>query len=381
VTPQRISTPEVVTVDDLKDLAAAGGPCVTVAMKIPDPLHIRTHIKNGIRGLEKSLHDFGVDERTTATLMGPIQSLASSVEAEGQWRRDLILFRSPNIFRYFSVPELTREFADVGNHFQVRPLLSVIGFEQRFHVLALSQKHVRLLRCTYRGVEEVPLRGVAPQNLETWLNARIPDHVLENRSTGGPSTGSMKGVTFGTSTDAERHSEYLAHFFREIDAGIHRVPGSEDLPLILAGVVAETRLYARGNTHTRLLEDTVHGSPEKLPAKELHERALRIARHTFSKALSKTLQDMKQHRGAGRVVTDTESILKAAHAGRVADLLVREDAEGRGGWDEVKQEMLPGSQDLLNLAALQTLVHGGQAFALNSSDMPEPAGMAALLRY
>jgi hypothetical protein len=381
MTPQKVSTPEVVTFDDLRTMAEAVGPCITIGVEIPDPQQIRPRVKNSIRDPEKSLEDFGVDKHTAAMLMGPIQNLASSVEMEGQWHRDLVLFRSRELFRYFSVLELDKGFVEVGEEFQIRPLLSQISVEQRFYILALSQKHVRLLRGSYRSVEEVPLRGVVPQNLETWLNARIPDHVLDNRSSGGPSTGSMKGVMFGTNSDQDRSGEYLAHFFRAIDSGLRKILGAEDAPLILAGVLPETKLYARVNSYPRLLEETVQGSPEKLSANELQKRSIEIARHTFTRLLSKTMQDVKQRSGTNRVVTDTDSILKAACEGRVSVLLLCEDAERRGAWDEATQEVLPGDQDLLNLAALRTLSHGGHAFALPSSAMPEPASMVALLRF
>jgi hypothetical protein len=381
MTPEKISTPEVIGFDDLKDLAKTRGLCITIALAIPDPAQIRPRINNSLRGLQKSMQDFAVDERTASGLLAPIQSFASSVEIEGQWGRNLVLFRSHDVFRPFSVLDLARDFIDVGHQFQIRPLLSMVGLEQRFYVLALSRNHVRLLRATQQQAKEVPLDGVIPQSLQTWLNERIPDHVLDNRSSIGPTAGSMKGVVFGTSTDQERHNEHLAHFFGEIDSGVRAILGSGDIPLILAGVAEETRLYARVNTYPRLVADSIQGSPEKVSATELHERAKGIARHTFTKALQKALEEMKNERGAGPAITDARSILKAAHEGRVADLLFREDAELRGAWDETTQEIRPGEQDLLNLAALRTLSNSGRAFALRSSDLPEPASMAALLRF
>jgi Bacterial archaeo-eukaryotic release factor family 3 len=381
MTPQKIATPEVVTIDDLKELASANGPCITLAVDIPDPLQIRTRMKNSIRGLEKRLHYAGVDTSTAGTLMEPIQALAASIEDQRQWGSDLVLFRSPEIFRYYMVPELTREFVEVGPRFQIRPLLSIIALEQRFYLLALSQKHVRLLRATHHSVEEVPLHGRAPENLEAWMHARTPDHVLDNRSTGGPSTGSMKGVMFGTSTDLERRNEYLAHFFSAIDSGIRGILSSGDTPLILAGVTSETALYARENTYSRLLEETVPGSPEKLSAGELHQHGLTIVRRTFTPLLTKALQDMKKQQGTPRTASGAEAVLKAINEGRVADLFFPEDEEQRGTWDEAAQQIRPGDEDLLNLAAVQTLSYNGHAFALKRSDMPEPAGVAALLRF
>jgi hypothetical protein len=69
--------------------------------------------------------------------------------------------------------------------------------------------------------------------------------------------------------------------------------------------------------------------------------------------------------------------------GRVRHLYIDEVArklgvfEGskRGGrWDW-------GEEDLLNVAAVETIMQGGLAFALPTSRMPEGAAAAAILRY
>jgi hypothetical protein len=64
------------------------------------------------------------------------------------------------------------------------------------------------------------------------MNSRIPDHVLDNWSAGGPSVGKMKRVVFGTNSDRERHQGYLIHFFQEVDKGYPAAsgvfPGSVD---------------------------------------------------------------------------------------------------------------------------------------------------------
>ncbi len=45
----------------------------------------------------------------------------------------------------------------VANHFYVKPLIQALQSERVFYVLALSQKHIRLLQCTEDSSEEVEL--------------------------------------------------------------------------------------------------------------------------------------------------------------------------------------------------------------------------------
>lgn len=364
------TTPEVVSFADLRSLAEAQRPCITVSIAIPDPLQLRTRMKDATREVERHLKAAGIEGATATVLLEPIHSLASSMERAGEWSVGLALFRSPDVFRYFLLPEPSWEFVTVSERFQIRPLLPLLSREQRFYILALSQKHIRLFYCTYKGEREVQLGRLAPQSLQDWMNARIPDHVLDNRAVGGPSVGHMKGVMFGTSTDRERQDEYLTHFFIEVDKGIHQILGSEAAPLILVGVDTEIALYRRVNSYSHLMEQAVSGSPNPLTAEEIYRRALEIVTRAFSAPLRKVISEFEDYRNKNRVSLGVDRILLHACEGRVSDLLVREDAvNGDAG------------EDPLNLAALETVLHRGQAFALKAHEMPEKVDAAALLRF
>ncbi|MCU1337987.1 MAG: hypothetical protein JWO19_3568 [Bryobacterales bacterium] len=400
----RKSSPELsdtVTFEDLRFLAHAQGLCITMAITIPDPTQVQIHLKNAIRDIEKGLSSRGLDASKATELVEPLHSFAVRIEADKAWGVELVLFRSWDILRGFRLSELSgngaaKEFVVTGDRFQIRPLLPSMSRDQRFYVLALSQKHVRLFLCTFRAVQEIPLVGIAPQNLETWLHNRIPDHVLDNRAKAGPSVGSMQGVMFGTSTDRDRHDEYLTHFFKEIDKGLHKVLAGQNLPLLLAGVEPEIALYRKVNTYPQLLESGVHGSPDGLTHGDLHTRAVEAVKHTFSAPLRKVLRDFKDFRDTNRVSFSIPEILKRAQEGRVADLLIRKDAEYLGTWNGVTMQIKKGpastqrlspqaiseqDSDLLNLAALETLSHRGKVFALKRSEMPLESDAAALLRF
>jgi len=255
--------------------------------------------------------------------------------------------------------------------------------EQRFHLLALGRQHVRLLHCTHHRAEEAVIRGTVPQNMDVWLHNRIPDHALDNRAVAGPSTGTMKGVVFGTSTDRDRDEQYLAHFFKEIDGGVTTILRGDTAPLVLAGVEYELAIYRRVNTYGRLLEKTVQGSPDGLAGWILHERAMEIVMQTSSEPLRKSLADFQKHKDTARVATDASTAIRAGWQGRVSGLFVAENAEQRGAWNEQTQDIETddSGEDLLNAAALQTVRHGGRAFVLSRSEMPVPAEVVAVLRF
>ena len=386
MTRRETAEPEVVSFEDLRVLAAAKSPCVTVAVRVPNPVQIHTQLKNAVRGVEQGLKDRDIDDETAADLAAPIHALAAHIEERKEWSKAIMLFRSPDIFRYFAMRDLEQEFVTVGDRFQIRPLLSLLSRHQEFYLLALSLKHVRLFHCTHHSGEELEWRGLAPQSLHVWMNTRQPDHLLDNRAAGGPSVGSMKGVVFGTNTDRERQDEYVMHFFNQVDKALEKILVDKSIPLILAGVESEVALYRRVNTYPQLMDRAIHGSPDGSPARELRERALKTVREVFSAPLRKALDWFEQYRGTSRVASKLDEILKAASEGRISDLILREDAAYLGIWDACAQTILAprdhsGQEDLLNRAALETVIRKGQAFAVKTSEMPNRMDAFAVLRF
>jgi hypothetical protein len=293
------------------------------------------------------------------------------------------VFRSPDIFLYFFLHQPVPELHAVEERFQIRPLLSAFSREQRFHLLGLSRHDVRLFHCTQHRIERASIRQVVSQNFRVWLATRQPDHVLENRAAAGPSVGSMKGVSFGTNTDREREDEYLAHFFKEIDNGVNTLLRDDTAPLLLAGTEDEIAIYRRVSTHRRLLDQCVHGSPDGLSERELHRRAMDIVTRVCSLPLQSAIAEFEKQRDKGRVSLDAQRVIKSAWEGGVADLFLSQRAEFIGRWNKKTYEVESGSpgEDLLNAAALQTVLHGGQAFGLEAEDMPEKHEIAAVLRF
>jgi hypothetical protein len=336
---------EFVTSHELSGLAKAAGPCISATLSIPDPSHLRPELNQTIRKLERQLKVASPDVRTAQTLLEPLRELASTVETEGDWAVALAIYRSPEMFHCFRVPEVAGEFSAVEDGFELRPLLKVVSREQRFHLLALSQKKVRLFDCSQYRIQEIELHGRVPHNLRVFLNGTMPSQAA--------------------ATDHEKQEEYLTHFFQEIDKGLHKILAGDTAPLLLAGVEYEVALYRRINSYPHLMKQDIHGSPDGVRPQQLYTSALEIIRTNFSAALQKLMHEFPAHRDARRVAFNVTDIVDAASQGRVSHVLLREDAEG--------------SQ--LNLAALQTLSHGGEAYALKLSEMPDNADIAAVIRF
>ncbi|HZP83493.1 MAG TPA: hypothetical protein VFB21_17750, partial [Chthonomonadaceae bacterium] len=91
--------------------------------------------------------------------------------------------------------------------------------------------------------------------------------------------------------------------------------------------------------------------------------------------------------GTGHASDHIEEIVPAARYGRIDALLV---ADSRPQWGRFEgdhhQVMLhasaePGDEDLVNYAAIQTLLNGGTIYTVEPEVLPNSAALAAIFRY
>jgi hypothetical protein len=279
-----------------------------------------------------------------------------------------------------------RPIARVGKRFDIRTLLEIRNAQKQFYILALSQNRTRLIECTESSSREIELTGTPVSYTES-RHTRKPDHVLDNRVTAGPSMGSGGGVMFGTSSDMDDKDEYVLHFFMELDKGVsNALRGSSD-PLIPAGVEHELALYRRVNTYPHLLEPGIHGAPDGLEAGNLHRRALELLDQCEAEPGAEVPEDFDKRVGTGHASTHIQQIVAAAWEGRVSHIYFQQGAAYMGAFDPVRMKVkhtedpLDSPVDLIQSAAEQTILHGGEAKILPSSAMPNGVPVCALMRY
>jgi hypothetical protein len=363
-----VSENAVLSTQDVKTMAAAAGPCISIYLPVAptgvDRREQTVRLKKAVERVQLLLREREVEDSLQRTLLEPIHTL---VEGGGYGHaKVLAIFRSPDLFRHYSLLWQLDEMVAVADHFQIGPLLPLLYKHKAFYILTLSQKNIRLLRCTDVSSEEVTLPDSIPHTLEEFMATDQPDHVLDNRSTGGPSTGSMKGVMFGTGTDREKKDEYMQHFYKQIDRGLSDLLRDDPAPVVLAGVDYELALYHNVTKYPNLVDDGVQGAPGGLKGGELHRRAVELVQSQNRLEVEDLLAQYDKLGGTDRTSTDAANILRAAREGRVAHLFLAE------GMDTAER---------YNMAAMQTILNSGQVHFAPLERMPGAETMAALFRY
>lgn len=378
------------SVKDLKPLLSAQGPCLSVYTGFsaaPPGQSAKLNAlewREAVRSADSKLKQYGAQGREMLESVSDWDAVAPDGKPAGN---SLAVFRSPDQFRVAWVNEHVPNRAVVGPRFYIRPLLRQVTRGAVFDILALSQKDVRMLRCTSRNSEEVPFPAGVKTNFDDWMNTAKPDHTSNNMETGGPSTGSMKGVLSTTSTtEREDKGEFLAHFFRQIDRGVNEILRSRNEPLVLAGVEYELSLYRTVNTYPHLAAEAVQGAPNGLKAGEMHARALEAMARCYRKKVDEVLAEYN-HKAGGGASNRLKDIVTAAHDGRVLTLLISDSLESTGVFNEathtVKARETGTSEDgdLINDAAVETILHAGQVYVVENGRMPNGAPLAAVFRF
>jgi hypothetical protein len=388
MTVLKVAALESIQFKDMPELVRSPGPCITFLLPPYRPggqaqsaaAILKTHLQEAKRQLDARR----VPESVATDLLAPLQQLTETAKFQSGSNLGCAIFRSPDAFSELDMIGPVKAELTVGGSFNIRPILAELHLPAAFYLLKLSKKSVALLRCAHLHTEPVALPKGVPETLEEAMEFKPPDHDLFNRSTAGPSVGTMQGVRFGTGSGREKQHTHLSDFYKAVDRGIVELLHNGDAPLILAGVDEEIASYRLINTYKSLLAQDIQGSPgDWVSQEDLLRHAHRIIREDRTEHAAAVLSDARERVPAARFSTDLTTILAAAVEGRVHHLYIDEVArklgvfEGskRGGrWDW-------GEEDLLNVAAVETILQGGLAFALPTSRMPEGAAAAAILRY
>jgi hypothetical protein len=380
---------EFQTLKDLKPILSSAGPCLSVYMTLSSASPAQSAKTNALewketlREVEASAGVYGDVGRELVRSISDWDEVLGGAEPKG---RSIVVLRSPEVFVVSWVEQAVQSRAVMMPHFDIRPLLPELTRHKAFYVLALSQKDVRLLRCSSHDAEEVPFPDNVKTSYDRWLNMEKPDHTTDNMGTGGPSTGSMKGVMFTTSTAREEKDEFLSHFFRQIDRGLNELLRGKTEPVVLAGVEYELPLYRSVSTYDHLCEEAVRGAPNGLKSGELHARALDATLRAYEQKVDEVLAEWN-HKVGSLASSRLKEVVTAAHDGRVLTLLVPESFERTGVFDEATHQVkgretgTAADEDLINDAAVQTVLHAGNVYVVPNGKMPNGAPLAAIFRF
>jgi hypothetical protein len=384
---------DLLTQDDMRSLVGRKDTsCVTIYLPThpvgediqQDPIRF----KNLLRKAEGLLEAEGMKKSALEKVLSPGRTLLKDTYFWQCQSDGLAVFATDGFFRYFRLPVSFEELAVVSERFHIKPLIPLLSESGRFYVLALSQNEIRLLQGSAHTVTEVQLEDV-PTSLGEALKYDHPEKQLQYH-TGTPSHGGKRPAVFhgqGVGTDDAKHKVEIKRYFDLVDKGIYEILSDQHDPLVLVGVEYLLPIYREANSYPHLLEEGVTGNPEHLSAKELHEKTWKVVEPVFTEGRRKAQEVYQGLAGTGRTSDDIEEVVPAAYQGRVDTLFVTLDAHRWGRFDtkkadlELHDQQQPGDEDVLDLAAIHSLINKGKVYVVKADQMPDGEPLAAVFRY
>jgi hypothetical protein len=382
---------DAITLDDLHALVSShASPCISLYMPThafgreseQDPLNFMRMVDQ----LQQQLVEQWISGAEAQDLLVPLRELVLDTAFWQQRSDALAVFLSRDLFRRYRLPVNFAASTTVKPRFAIRPLLPLVTEDDHFLLLTLSQRGVRLyegdaLAITPRGVPKLPT------NLKSILEMDAADQLSKQllmASADSTSPDLMASYDRQCMRNARRTE--IVNYFRSVDAALHPHLQDQKIPLLIAGVPYLIPLYREVNRYTHLASQHLEASSDYLPDFVLHKLAWQIMRQIFTQQRQWQIERILRSASGTPCLTDILTLLPEAAAGSVDSLLLAQDAQLYGTFDPATGELnidcdgRPESEDLLDLAATETLRHRGNLFSLPRDAMPHGSSIAAVLR-
>ena len=319
-------------------------------------------------------------------LLAPARDLQDDAMAWQYMSDGLAMFLRPDGHRTFRVPAPMVELATVGSRTVMGPMLRLFAGDERFLVLALSQREIRLMEGSRNVVEQVQLTDV-PTSLKDAVDPQEPRsntmaRPAANAGRGGPA------VFYGHGA-GDRHlkKDELLRFLRQVSNGLRDVLAGETAPMVLFGLDPLIVTYREVNAYEHLLDAAVVHDADQLSIEQLHEMAWPLVEQRLRKDRAQVIDRYHSLSNTGRVSSDLEEVLQAATEGRVETLFIKADPwcwEEVAGNDsaivELGDDPRYAACEQVDMAAVATLKASGRVYATSQSVVPD-SQVAAIFRY
>lgn len=404
------------SVDEIKILShVQEQPCLTVTLPTEganaDGRQGTVRMKNLLRLAEDALDKTKFANGSRDMFLQPLRAMAENVSFWRSQEKGLAIFISPGLdggeARAYSTPYALPEEITLGHRFHLTPLLPFMTSDGTFFVLAVGKKGVTFFRGSRGDLTPLDVPGMPDsfEDVEKYFEHERQHHFSpgsQGRAPGGISEFSGHGLD---ASDRDEIKRRVVLYLRQIDNAIKQVLGTRRDPLVLVALEYMHPLWREACTYHGCLEEAgVHTDPEILSAKEVYELVWPNIEPVLRQSTEDAVSRLNSGINSGKATAEIKDVLPAAAEGRVDTLLVAENAHRPvGSFDansrklKVERELPPrptspgsrpeeqvvgpDSEDLIDVAVIETLKHGGQVLAVPPGMLPREMPIAAVFRY
>lgn len=384
--------PYLLTKDNYEQLAAFRSDCcVTLYMpthqwgKEINEKEDLIRCKNLLQEAHLQLKEKGMPETAIRELLQPGFEL---VRDEAFWqtqRSSLALFFSKGQMQYIRLPLAAEEKLYINNHFWLLPLAPLWNAgNNNFYLLVFSKHHAQLYQGDEYGMQPVEIPDM-PRGMADVVHYEEKGNEQLFR-TGSSAAG--RGANYHGMNSNPDHKTDIALYLEEVDKTLWKsVLSTSTTPLMLAAVDYLIPIYKSVSRYAYFTDETLTGNFEHTSPSLLFEQVKEKLSAYFNRGVQQAMNNYYNHSADALSASIPADIIPAAYYGQVAQLVVPKDMHLWGRFDAAANQLelhdtpQPGDECLVNDVVAQTLLHNGEVWVTDRSQLPEGASMAAVLRY
>ncbi|QNE14583.1 hypothetical protein [Pseudarthrobacter sp. NBSH8] len=348
-----------------------------------DPIRL----KNLLADAQSRLTMAGLSEADAVTILEPATALSEDRDFWQHQSTGLALFIDENQTREYRVPLNFEELVVVGKKFHIRPLLPILAADGHFSVLTVTGDKATLFSASrYQLVEDrtvaLPERTSVENDYENPVQASPPAR---------PNVGTANipnAQVYGDSPPDFRKTR-LQEFVAEVAKATENILSASPQPLVLVADAEIGGHFQQSSDLGQFLAGVVEVNANALDTSGLHSLAYAKVQGRLDSGRVEALNNAAELLGRGEptATSDIADIVRASHQGRISTLLLHDGEPIWGHYDREADKLEAGpdfessGEDLLGVAAIETLQHGGDVHVVSSEELPTETEAVALLRY
>ncbi|MGE5431340.1 MAG: hypothetical protein ACM3QX_09710 [Syntrophomonadaceae bacterium] len=341
-------------------------------------------LKNHLRDIERQLKEKDVNPVLINEILTPAQDIVGDEFFWNHQEDSLAIFLAKGESHMYRLSVSIDEKSNISSRFYIKPLIPALSQMNAFYIMFLDRKNLKLFRANPFGYKEVELKNVVT-NMDDALQLDESEQNKFRDSEGGLHRASLYFGP-GNGTDDAKKDKDILRFFQMADKGIFNAVKGENLPMVLSGVEYLLPIFKSASSYPNIADEGVAGGTWEPGMNEIHRHALEIMRPYIEKKEKDALSKYYQYSAGEQSSDDIGQILQAAFSNRVDSLFVNTGEQVPGTFNPDTYEVnLAGKseegEDLVELAVVQTLLHGGNVYQLPYEKMPDGKPLAAVFRY
>lgn len=386
--PQEIQG--VLTKDNLKELAGYRSDCcITIVipthragMEVNENQDLIV-FKNELQEIKKKLEEKITDPAKIEQILEPAFQL---MRDDPFWRNQsegLAVFIAEGFFRYIRLPFTPEKECIINNSFYLINLLRVLNTNSKdeFYLLLIRRDNTKLYKADIRGMQELEAEEM-PGNINSVINFEEKNkEYMETED--GQNSDSPEHVNAG-----RPEKVIISLYVEKINEAFQKQATQEKgWPLLLAGQSELLEAFRKTSKYDNLLDTHLEVTDEHADNQKLFSQAKGRIEARSNQERDERLETYYNSIATPLTNSMPESVIPAAFYSQVRSLFVEKGAHIWGSFDaqnnrlEMHANREEGDDCLVEKAAVQTILNGGEVFVMEKEKMPKGATIAALMRY